>query len=66
MGKTEKNVAVCLTATKTTPEAALIVATLTGGEQQDVVVEGSFETGIESLQYGDVFPTKEMYCSSFW
>ena len=55
MGKTEKNVAVCLTATNTTPEAALIVAALTGGEQQDVVVEGSFETGIESLQYGDVY-----------
>ena len=65
MGETENNVAILLTATNSTPEAALIVATLTGGGQQDVV-EGSFETGIESLQYSDVFPTKEIYCSSFW
>ena len=51
MGETENNVAILLTATNTTPEAAVIVATLTGGGQQDVVVEGSFETGIESLLY---------------
>ena len=57
MGETENNVAILLTATNTTPEAAVIVATLTGGGQQDVVVEGSFEAGIESLLY-KMFPTE--------
>jgi hypothetical protein len=48
------NVIVFLTTT-TAPEVVLTVATLTGGGKQDVVVEGSLETGIESLQFGDNF-----------
>ena len=42
------NVTVFLNTT-TAPEVVLTVATLTGGGKQDVVVDGSYETGIESF-----------------
>lgn len=44
IGGTEENISILLTTTDG-PDAALTLTT--GGDKQDVVVEGSFETGTE-------------------
>ena len=46
--------------TTTAPEAALTV--VAQGGKHDVVVEGSFEPGIESLQFGDYCFLMRKYC----
>ena len=57
------NVTVFLSTT-TAPEVVLTVATLTGGGKQDVVVEGSYEPGIESLQFGDYCFLRRKYTNT--